>query len=442
MRAVKDVPTEELERYLRITQYSLERLNFIFELNESFEADYVFVNQRTKEVQEGKVQIDKVVVDGIEVPNKVEEYWAKFSTEDVVFEEKTFADAKANVTHVLGRYCDYLRAEIEKRTKWLKFRQSDFSWDSSGRPYLVAELGTGGIRGLERRTQKVTFYRTKKIGSEFFLIFGDEFRRQKDKYEGTSGFCVFRFPTPVEKAVTEAFEQHEVLNQKLWDGEQLKKEVREHLFDILAQYIVDSAFLEQGDIITAIIVGSNAAYNYTDSSDLDLHLVVDMSSLSSDPKFVQLAADGEKAAFNRRYDLQLAGIGVELYVEDVSTSVVSNGVYDLFEDRWVKKPDKYTVDIDYAAYDSYYQKIRAEAEQILLSDNAEEIQAFIDELYKKRKFSLLQYGEPGDDNQVFKDLRNEGLIEKLKEKVNELKSRELSIEESILEALEKPSKKN
>lgn len=44
-----------------------------------------------------------------------------------------------------------------------------------------------------------------------------------------------------------------------------------------------------------------------------------------------------------------------------------------------------------------------------------------------RKESILKDGEFGKGNQLFKDLREEGLIQELKDKLTELTSKKLSI---------------
>ena len=230
--------------------------------------------------------------------------------------------------------------------------------------------------------------------------------------------------------LTEKFEQHNTLNPKIWNEDNtLRDDISKKLYQIIEQYIEDSEILTHDDILTAEIVGSNASYNYTDKSDLDLHLVVDMSKLSEDKKFAQLANNGEKSLFNKRYDLNLRGSQVEVYVEDVKTTAVSNGVFDLYKDEWVKSPEKLVVDIDLNKYTNEYETTQQAALNLLKQGDKKDIQDFINELYMKRRKSLQSEGEAGNDNQIFKDLRNKGILDKLKDRVHELTSDELSISE-------------
>ena len=59
---------------------------------------------------------------------------------------------------------------------------------------------------------------------------------------------------------------------------------------------------------------------------------------------------------------------------------------------------------------------------------ADAIVKFIDDLYKLRQESITKDGEYGIGNLVFKEIRNRGILDKLKDKLRELTSKELSLE--------------
>ena len=42
----------------------------------------------------------------------------------------------------------------------------------------------------------------------------------------------------------------------------------------------------------------------------------------------------------------MKGINVEVYVEDVKANTMSNGIYSLFKDEWIKKPSKESIEIE------------------------------------------------------------------------------------------------
>ena len=60
--------------------------------------------------------------------------------------------------------------------------------------------------------------------------------------------------------------------------------------------------------------------------------------------------------------------------------------------------------------------------------NDEDVQDFIDKLYLLRKEGLATDGEFSDGNLIFKQFRNDGYLQSLKDRVLSMKSRELSLE--------------
>lgn len=223
-----------------------------------------------------------------------------------------------------------------------------------------------------------------------------------------------------------AVELHKHLNPKIWDTDnQLRQDVRETLLDTVEEFAksIDIPI----SIIDVHIVGSNASYNYTEYSDLDLHCIVNFSRIDADPAVTEAWMWAQKKLFNDEYDISVRGVNVEVYVEDVGSATVSNGIYSLFGDEWIKFPEPIEVEIDEAAIDKKVAELILEIEQVLDSNNSEEVEDMIDDLYLMRKNGLVTDGEYGIGNQTFKELRNQGFIDSLKEKVIELRSDELSI---------------
>ena len=218
---------------------------------------------------------------------------------------------------------------------------------------------------------------------------------------------------------------NDTLNPKLWDGNKLKSDVREKLLDIVDEF-KDYVDLDI-KILDAHIVGSNASYNYTDHSDLDLHVVVNFETLDASEEVVNALFNSEKKSFNDDYDLEMSGVNVEIYVEDVKAATVSNGIYSLFEDEWIKEPVKETVSFDDDAVDAKVEELRPQIVNALNGLDSRVVTDVIDDLYLIRKNGLATGGEYSVDNQVFKSIRNEGLLDKLKDKLLELRSKELSI---------------
>lgn len=226
--------------------------------------------------------------------------------------------------------------------------------------------------------------------------------------------------------LNEKIEIHEKLNPLIWqEDNSLLPEVRESLFNVIEEFkkYCDIPL----NIIDAFIVGSNASFNYTSYSDIDLHIIVNFELFNSSREVLLALFNAEKSSFNKEYAIKIHGIGVELYVEDVNTSAVSNGIYSLFQDEWIKFPEKIeavkevNIDKPLNKWSSYIESI-LDKDDIGLVDNA------INTLYMIRKNSINVNGEYGAGNQLFKEIRNKGLLNKLKDKRVELLSKTLSLE--------------
>ena len=68
------------------------------------------------------------------------------------------------------------------------------------------------------------------------------------------------------------------LNQKLFDGTELRANVRDKLLQDANKFI---DFLHDPDINVQDIIftGSNASYNFTPTSDVDVHILADFTTL-------------------------------------------------------------------------------------------------------------------------------------------------------------------
>lgn len=112
--------------------------------------------------------------------------------------------------------------------------------------------------------------------------------------------------------------------------------------------------------------------------------------------------------------------------------VKSNGIYSVLNDEWIKKPTREDIpDINKSAFDKEFKQWKSTFDT--LTSNAEisskKIAWFIEKLYNLRKESIAEEGEYGLGNLIFKEFRNRGYLDQLKELKNKLRSRELSLEQ-------------
>lgn len=216
---------------------------------------------------------------------------------------------------------------------------------------------------------------------------------------------------------------HDELNPVLWDGNTLRDEVRTKILDLVKEF--QSTLDIPLTILDINIVGSNASYNYTDKSDVDVHIVTNFEEYGYPQKFVEAAMNSFKSNFNTKYDVTYGGFNVEVYVEDVKSAPQSNGIYSVVDNEWIKEPVKLepiSVDLE-----PEYSEMTNRINDILTSGTEQDIINVVDDLYVIRRNSLVQGGEFGKGNLIFKQIRNDGLLDALKEKRVELASQELSI---------------
>ena len=227
--------------------------------------------------------------------------------------------------------------------------------------------------------------------------------------------------------INEEFQIHDKLNPKLWDdAQQLKPEVKNKIIEI-----VD--YFEEGlqvplNIVDIQLCGSNASYNYTEQSDLDVHIIANFEVITEDTEILQTVYDLEKSRFNKDYDITIHGIEIELYVQDIRAGINSNGIYSVLDNSWVKKPKPIT-HVTKHNTDKEVEKWKKHIVRVLKAGNYDDIVNCINTLYLIRHNSLnVEGSEFGKANQIFKDIRNLGLLDKLKVAQKQAKAKQLSLE--------------
>lgn len=220
---------------------------------------------------------------------------------------------------------------------------------------------------------------------------------------------------------------HDTLNPKLFDlnkGKLLPK-IREKIIAIVKEF---EDFIEIPiEICDIQLVGSNCSFNWHDGSDVDICIVANFDIIDADEVFVQSYYWTQKTRFNKDYNITLGGQEVELYVQDVKSSVASNGIYSVCDNNWVKEP-KPIKSIKKYDNSEALEKWKIKINEVIKEGNKEKIQGVINMLLLMRHNSIAIDGEYGQGNQLYKDIRNLGLIDKLKESLLNAKSKELSYE--------------
>jgi len=139
----------------------------------------------------------------------------------------------------------------------------------------------------------------------------------QDYDDSLPGFNEVYICSKIAKNESLTEEAHETLNQDLWDeNNKLKPEVKEKL-DLIVEKFKERLKEDGVDINVddVVLVGSNANYNYTDKSDIDIHLIADLSLYKGKEDLAQVVYNAYRRLFNDKFDPMIYGHEVELYVE-------------------------------------------------------------------------------------------------------------------------------
>jgi hypothetical protein len=219
---------------------------------------------------------------------------------------------------------------------------------------------------------------------------------------------------------------HKQLNPDLWENNRLRPEVRLALFRIAKSFI---KFINIPDLVLTDITisGSNASYNYNQNSDIDLHLIADVNSpCEANLKELFLA---KKSQFNDQHDIDILGHTVEVYVQDSDQPHISNGVYSVYNDAWLKKPQHITADPDSTNIDHKFIQLNNHIQQAINSGDSNTLTRLKDKIKKMRQAGLEKSGEYGVENLTFKLLRNTGAMDRLYQASVAATDKELSLRE-------------
>jgi len=237
----------------------------------------------------------------------------------------------------------------------------------------------------------------------------------------------------------DAVKFHDKLNTKLWHGQHLQPEVKKQLL-VIAEDFLQELGISGLNVKDITVSGSNAAYSYTPHSDLDLHILVDMSKLPNDDVYQELFT-AKKTLYNDSHDISIHGVPVELYVQDSNQPVVSLGEYSLMNDKWLRIPTKRRANFDQTASKSKYDKLAKVIDYALQSDDLHKVMDVLKTIKRYRQAGLDKGGEFGPENLAFKALRHQGYITKLYALRDKLHSDTLTIENMYQNPeLDKPTK--
>jgi predicted nucleotidyltransferase len=242
--------------------------------------------------------------------------------------------------------------------------------------------------------------------------------------------------------IIQSFVVKDTLNPKVWETPndikkaKIKSEIKKGLLDIAKEFI---EFLDEEVFIEDIILtGSISNYNWSEYSDFDLHIVIDLDQFDDDGEIYLKLFSAKKLIFNEKHNLTIKGYDVEVYPQDSKDEHSGEGQYSLMNSEWLVIPKKEKPPVNKAKlklkinhWVGVVKKTLIDADKSSLKVAKSDIKKLTDKLRKFRQGGLEKGGEFSNENLVYKYLRRSGLLDKVFNYQYKKRTKELSIENEI-----------
>jgi len=222
-----------------------------------------------------------------------------------------------------------------------------------------------------------------------------------------------------EEVEEESFETQETLQPDIWEHNVLRPDIRERLIEIAKGFLNSlNTGVEMQDLR---FTGSLANYNWSQYSDVDLHLIVDFAEVDENEALVKSFFDNARMRWNDTHDIKMHGFEVEIYVENVKDVHHSGGLYSILKDEWVAEPFPYEGDIDFATARKKSDDITTQVNLIAHVVDSGKFEAALKSIARlKEKVSNMRKSglatperEYSPENIAFKILRRDNVLKKL-----------------------------
>ena len=211
---------------------------------------------------------------------------------------------------------------------------------------------------------------------------------------------------------------------KIWDNPdsekvteiKLNSDVRHHIL-MIAKEFIDSFNLPKLEVDDVLLTGSIANYNWSDYSDVDIHVVIDTASIDGGDELVKEFLLVKKSVYGFKHDIKLKDFDVEVYPQDINEKLDADGVYSVLYKKWLKIPNRDDFKFNKEAVLSKVKEFNSKLDEIKktkdLKSRIEMISTIREKLRKYRKSGLESGGEYSTENLVFKYLRRTNFINQL-----------------------------
>lgn len=184
-----------------------------------------------------------------------------------------------------------------------------------------------------------------------------------------------------------------------------------------------------------VLTGSLANYNWSEFSDIDLHIIIDYEATGHDSILLKEFFDAKRGVWNALHDIKIKGKEVEIYVQDVTEKHISSGVYSVLNNKWIIQPQKEKKSIDDRKILEKGEEYAKQIDDLIEkksknTDITSDVNEIKNKIKRFRQSGLDDGGEYSYENLTFKLLRRNGYIKKLIDLKKEVTDTKLSVHES------------
>ena len=228
---------------------------------------------------------------------------------------------------------------------------------------------------------------------------------------------------------------NKTLDPNLWlEGKKLNPEVKDALLKIAEDFYKSTDL--KAEIQNILFLGSSANYNWTPTSDIDLHVVVDITDENITEDYARKFMDGLAFKWNSEHDIEIKGHPVELYLQDIGEPNATpqlaregSAIYSIFDDQWMKEPNPQNIQIDADKVRNKFQSLKKKINTLIKTEDVEKLKELMKSIRNYRDAGLTEGGEFSVENIVFKALRHSGDIKKLKDTIGRVYDKARSLPE-------------
>ena len=236
-----------------------------------------------------------------------------------------------------------------------------------------------------------------------------------------------------DEKIVKSFKPKDSLSDQIFEGSDgkfsMRDDIRKRLIEISNNFI--ESFGVKFFIHDVILTGSLSNYNWSQYSDVDLHILIDFDETEHPMDLVKEFFDAKERVWNEKHDIKIKGFDVEVYVQDVKQEHISSGVYSILHNKWLIEPEKNKPNIDDRMILQKGEHYAKQIDSLIKKSNKTNILQMIDDFRKKiktfRQSGLEQGGEYSYENLTFKLLRRNGYFGKLIKLKKDITDKKLSV---------------